>query len=429
MKGASKLKLLHVSDLHLDSPFVGIGNDSPKLQKELIHAPFKAFERCVSIAINEDVDVMLISGDIYNSERQSIVAQHFFMNQMERLDKVDIPVVLIHGNHDYLRSDKARMVYPQNVHALDSRQVSSFDFRLEDGRVVQIHGFSYTTKWVQERVIKEYPVNHNAEMFSIGLLHGALEGIESDSGNYAPFSLEELLSKNYDYWALGHIHKAEVLNQEPLIQYAGTIQGRHINESGDKGCYIIELEKGQKSTNTFYSLASIVWESAKIECQSDWQASDVIEHLKQIIENFKDEAHANQQTYFVHVELTQAQRLDAHLLEQVQEGEFFHVLNHDYDESPFVMIHRMTPKLNVSLDVFDFDKSLEESFDKVIEELDEGDRFKAVVSDLYSHPLVKRHFNLEHNEEIRKDMIHSARQLIAQMIGLDTEMEVEPDED
>lgn len=428
MKGANKMKLLHVSDLHLDSPFAGLGNESPQLQKELINAPFKAFERCVSIAINEDIDTMLISGDIYNSERQSIVAQHFFMKQMERLDKVNIPVVLIHGNHDYIRPDKARMVYPDNVHALDSRQVSSYEFNLADGRLVQIHGFSYTTKWIHERVINAYPINNNPDAFSIGLLHGALEGIESDSGNYAPFSIEELLSKNYDYWALGHIHKAEVMNQEPLIQYAGTIQGRHINETGDKGCYIVELEKGQKTKNTFYSLASIVWENAKLECESDWQANDIIEELQQIRANFQDEANANQQTYFIHVELTQAQRLDPLLLEQIQDGEFFQVLDQDYHESPFVLIHRMTPKLNVSLDVFHFDPGLEESFNKVVEELEEGDRFKTVVSDLYQHPLIKRHFNLEHDESLQEDMIYSARQLIAQMIGLDKETEDETHE-
>ncbi|MGO3212434.1 MAG: hypothetical protein ACTIK0_04560, partial [Ruoffia tabacinasalis] len=225
-----------------------------------------------------------------------------------------------------------------------------------------------------------------------------------------------------------HIHKSEVMNQEPLIQYAGTIQGRHINETGDKGCYIVELEKGQKTINTFYSLASIVWENAKLECESDWQANDIIEELQQIRANFQDEANANQQTYFIHVELTQAQRLEPQLLEQIQDGEFFQVLDQDYQESPFVLIHRMTPKLNVSLDVFHFDPGLEESFNKVVEELEGGDRFKTVVSDFYQHPLIKRHFNLEHDESLQEDMIYSARQLIAQMIGLDKETEDETHE-
>lgn len=423
------MKLLHVSDLHLDSPFIGIGNDSSKLQKELINAPFEAFERCVSIAINEEVDLMLIAGDIYNSEKQSIVAQHFFVNQLERLKKVDIPVVLIHGNHDYIRMDKARMVYPENVHALNSRQVSSISIPLTDGRQTHVYGFSYTTKWVHDRVVNAYPVAQQSDDYHIGLLHGAMEGIESDSGNYAPFSVDELLSKNYDYWALGHIHKAEVLHHEPLIQYSGTIQGRHRNEPGDKGCYIVELNKQEKPSSQFYSLASIVWESVKLECQSDWQATDIINELNTVIENYQDEARANQQTYFIDVEFTQAQRLDSVLLEQLQNGEFFHVLNPDYDNKPFVMIHRMSTKLNISLDIFDFDQGLQESFNNSVRDLYEGDRFNTVVADLYSHPLIKRYFNLEQDQELKRDMIHSGRELISQMIGFDARMEDETDED
>ncbi|XJS10027.1 AAA family ATPase [Aerococcaceae bacterium WGS1372] len=413
------MKLLHVSDLHLDSPFVGIGNDSAKLQKELINAPLKAFERCVSIAINEAVDLMIISGDIYNSERQTVMAQYQFVQQLDRLNKHGIKVVLVHGNHDYLRSDRSRITYPDNVSAIEDREVQSIKFTLDNGQVFRVHGFSYQTKWIHDRVVNEFPENMNSQEIAIGILHGAEEGAESDAGNYAPFNVNELLSKHYDYWALGHIHKAQILNQDPLIQYAGTTQGRHHNELGDKGCYIIEIEKGQKTKSTFYSLAPIVWQEASIECQFDWESKDIMDALNTVVANYSDEAKANQQSVFVKVKFNQAQRLNTDLLEQVQNGEFLTIIQTDWESDYFVYIHKIDVNMSMSLDLFDFDKSLHDSFNKVVDDLNEGDRYKEVMTELFDHAIIQRYFNLRNDSDMKNQMINSARELIVQLAGFD----------
>lgn len=423
------MKLLHVSDLHLDSPFVGIGNDSLRLQKELINAPFKAFERCVSIAINEKIDLMIISGDIYNSERQTIIAQYQFVQQLERLEQYDIKVILVHGNHDYLRADKAKITYPDNVYPIEDRQVQTLEFTLDNGQLVYVHGFSYQTKWIGDRVINEFPENTDSQAIEIGILHGSEEAMESDAGNYAPFTVKELLSKRYDYWALGHIHKAQVLYQDPLIQYAGTIQGRHCNELGDKGCFVVEIEKGQKTKNTFYSLAPIVWQEAIIECQFEWEANDIIGALNNVVTNYSDEAKASQQSFFVQVSFDQAQRLNSELLEQIQSGEFMNVIQTDWESDHFVYIHKMDAKLTMSLDLFDFDQSLHESFNKVVDELYHGDRFKEIVSDLYDHPTIQRYFDLRNDNQLKNQMVDAARELIVQLVGFDVEEGGETDED
>ncbi|SIB87349.1 Uncharacterised protein [Mycobacteroides abscessus subsp. abscessus] len=78
-------------------------------------------------------------------------------------------------------------------------------------------------------MISQYPVRGMSD-FHIGILHGSLEG-ETGHGRYAPFILKELLDKEYDYWALGHIHKRMVLNAEPPVIYPGNTQGRSRKES------------------------------------------------------------------------------------------------------------------------------------------------------------------------------------------------------
>ena len=66
---------------------------------------------------------------------------------------------------------------------------------------------------------------------------------DAEHNRYAPFQIRELKEKQFDYWALGHIHKREILLEEPYIVYPGNIQGRHRKEIGEKGAYLIELTK------------------------------------------------------------------------------------------------------------------------------------------------------------------------------------------
>lgn len=423
------LKFIHISDLHLDTPFIGIEQELPKLHKKLLQAPYNALERSVNIALNERVDFILISGDIYNSQRQSIYAQHFFMQQLEKLNQQNIPVIIGYGNHDYIRDESRNRKYPDNVKVFTSDEVSYFDLTLTNEEIVRVYGFSYETQWIKERKIAQFPFNTLETDYTLGILHGSLEGLESDSGNYAPFSVKELLSKNYDYWALGHIHKAQVLNEVPLIQYPGTIQGRHRNESGDKGCYLVEINKGQPIQNTFHSLASVVWESTDLDCQSQWQASDLVEQIQQIVSNFRDEAQANRQIYILDIRLNNAERLASELLEQVQAGELYDVLEIELEDETSIFINQILPELSLSYEVFEFDKSLKESFNHVIEDLYTGSRFKTATEDLTNHSIVKQRLMIENDPEFQEESIDHARLLIAQLVDLDPRVEGENLED
>ena len=85
-------------------------------------------------------------------------------------------------------------------------------------------------------------VAEDQDAFHIGMLHGSLAGDETHAV-YAPFTKSELLAKQYDYWALGHIHLRQQLHEEPPIVYPGNIQGRHRNERGEKGFYEVSLTK------------------------------------------------------------------------------------------------------------------------------------------------------------------------------------------
>jgi hypothetical protein len=85
-----------------------------------------------------------------------------------------------------------------------------------------------------------------ADRFNIGILHTSLDGREGHD-RYAPCTVNQLLGKGYDYWALGHVHKREIVHDAaPVILFPGNLQGRHIREEGPKGCMLVSVE-GDKS--------------------------------------------------------------------------------------------------------------------------------------------------------------------------------------
>lgn len=276
------MKFIHTADLHLASPFQGLTNMPDQLWKQIYNSTFAAFEKIVDAAISNQVDFVLIVGDIYDGERKSIAAVNFFQEQMDRLAQRRIPVFLCYGNHDYQSNPDKAPNLPANVHVLGN-QISTDRLSLADGTTVAITGFSYGKRWIDHDMAAGYPPKGTVN-WQIGMLHGALHQA-GDNNHYAPFTLDELKSKHYDYWALGHIHKHQVLASDPAIVYSGNPQGRHKNEAGDHGYYLVESE-GQRLVPHFQKLSEISWQSVPVDLSD---CADEKEIYRTIVENVADD--------------------------------------------------------------------------------------------------------------------------------------------
>ncbi len=82
---------------------------------------------------------------------------------------------------------------------------------------------------------------------NIGLLHTAVDGFGGSHERYAPCTVADLAAKNYDYWALGHVHERTEIAQAPWIVYPGNLQARHVNEAGSKGATLVTITGGRIS--------------------------------------------------------------------------------------------------------------------------------------------------------------------------------------
>ena len=253
------IKFLHAADLHLDSRLDGLQRYEGAPVERIRSACRRALENLVELAIGEKVAFVLLAGDIYDGDWSDYNTGLYFIRQMVRLNEAGIGIFMISGNHDAANRMTRALRLPPNVTMLSTEKPESH--RLEDLGVV-IHGQGFATGAVTEDLSKNYPPPQ-CGYFNIGLLHTCIEGAEGHD-RYAPCTLPGLKNKGYDYWALGHIHKGSVLCKDPHVVYPGNIQGRHIRETGPKGCFLGTLMDNRLNGLEFRRLDVVRWEVCEV---------------------------------------------------------------------------------------------------------------------------------------------------------------------
>ena len=235
------LRFVHAADLHLDSPFTGIRATAPEnVAQALYSATFDSYKNIVDLCISERADALLVAGDIYDGADRSLRAQRAFIDGLRSLDSAGIRSFVCHGNHDPLDGWEARLDYPTGCHRFSADFQAIPVFTDEPGRAL-VYGISYPTRDVYENLVSRLGrVDERA--FTIGLLHANVGG-NADHALYAPCSLDDLARSGIDYWALGHVHTRQILrDRAPTVVYPGNSQGRHPNEAGARGVYLVEVD-------------------------------------------------------------------------------------------------------------------------------------------------------------------------------------------
>lgn len=252
------MRFIHAADLHIDSPLRGLNRFEGTPVARLRSATRQALTRLVDLAIDEQVDFVLIAGDLYDRDWQDFHTGLFVREQMVRLGRAGVKVFIVQGNHDAQGVISRQLPWPDNVKVFSSRSAETV--KLDDLRVA-IHGHSFPDREVPEDLVPGYPMAVPGYV-NIGLLHTSLTGAEGHD-TYAPTSLDTLRSKGYDYWALGHVHARQVVCDEPRVVYPGNLQGRHARETGPKGCELVSVAGG-KLDATFVPLDVVRWHQVDV---------------------------------------------------------------------------------------------------------------------------------------------------------------------
>ncbi|MGO2082303.1 metallophosphoesterase family protein [Vagococcus sp.] len=257
------MKLIHVADLHLDQSFSGIISEQSMIKSSVQHANQQTFTSIINECMNQSIDVLLITGDTFHQPKISIQTQRFFIEQLLRLKEADIKVVLSFGNHDFYSELRYWFEWPENVVLFENEAVETKIITSAIGEKLAISGFSYQDRWLNTSKTASYPPRNQEVDYHIGFYHGEI----AQEGHYAPFQVSEL-AKDYDYWALGHIHAAQVVSKQPLAIYPGTPQGHHRKEDKVKGVVFLELSAGVKNYQ-WLPVANIVWKTKQYDLNTE----------------------------------------------------------------------------------------------------------------------------------------------------------------
>lgn len=263
----NSFRFIHAADIHIDSPLRGLESYPGAPIERLRNATRKAFENLVQIAIDEAVAFVIIAGDLFDGQWKDMNTGIWTADQFRKLGRAGIPVCLIRGNHDAESKVRTSIKWPPNVHEFSVRTpgtLMSEQLGLTNSPTVAIHGQGFAKPDIQEDLAAGYPTAVPG-CFNIGVLHTSLTG-DPTHDRYAATTLDVLRNRGYDYWALGHVHirSEPPLSETPFIAFSGNTQGRHIRETGAKGCLLVSIEDGNISETEFRETETLRWHRASI---------------------------------------------------------------------------------------------------------------------------------------------------------------------
>lgn len=271
------VKILHLSDIHLGSGFAH-GKINPETGLNTRLEDFVAtLTRCIDRAISESVDLVLFGGDAFPDATPPPYIQQAFARQFRRLVDADIPAVLLVGNHDQHSQGVGgaslciyRTLCVPNVIVGDRLETHRLQTRSGDVQII-------TLPWLTRSTLLTRPETEGLSMSDVGhllldRLRVAMEGeirkldpeiptvllahLMVDAAHYGAerflavgkgftIPLEFLTRDAFDYVALGHVHRHQILSEDPFVVYPGSIERVDFSEEHEeKGFVLVDLERG-----------------------------------------------------------------------------------------------------------------------------------------------------------------------------------------
>ncbi len=273
------VKILHCADIHLDSAFVsGDARKSVVRKNEL----FSSFSSMMTYAKNNSVDIVLISGDLFDSE--NVTRDTASLLQREFADNPECRFVIAPGNHDPFTESSIynKIDFPPNVYIFKTPNVTCFSF---DDLNCDVYGYAFTSPCLSYNPFKGIKPNLNSRI-NIMCAHGDMLSNTSDN---CPITVQDIRESGFDYVALGHIHAGGTVQKadDTFYAYSGCLEGRDFGECGYKGAIIGTLEKEKCELKADFKplrFSKRRYEIERLNVSGAKGVSDILPALKSVVE-------------------------------------------------------------------------------------------------------------------------------------------------
>lgn len=220
-------RFIHASDFHLERPMQDVLDLPDHLRRTLVDAPWKAAAAVFEHAVVENVDFVVLSGDLLNPVSAGAQGAAFLLDRFEELAARRIQVYWTGGVADDPDRWPEAVALPSNVHVFSKRQVEPVVFRRNGQPLATLLGRSCDGA---ESIRAAEFAHEPDDNFVIAVAYGQAD-------------LETLGSERIDYWALGGQHQGETLSaQQPCIRYCGSPQARALSEPGAHGFVLVDID-------------------------------------------------------------------------------------------------------------------------------------------------------------------------------------------
>ncbi len=311
------VRLLHFADLHLGMENYGRIDPATGLSTRLMDF-LRSYDQVVDYALDNDVSLVVFAGDAYKTRDPNPTYQREFARRIRRLSTVGIPTVLVAGNHDTpsavgraITVEIFATLEVENVHVAKKPEVISIETKDGPVQVVVLPWITrsallardeYKNKTLEEinqlildKVINifEGPDGLIGQLDStaseatptILVAHATVQGAVYGSERRVMLGQEVILPPSlarnpaFDYVALGHIHKHQVLNDAPPVIYSGSIERIDFGEEReDKGFVVAEVERG-RATYQFVKTDARPFVTIEVDVQSDDPTAEILEAI------------------------------------------------------------------------------------------------------------------------------------------------------
>ena len=280
------MKILHVSDTHLGYSAYRKSTEDGINQREI--DIYNAFEQFIDYAVDIKPDLIIHCGDLFDNVRPNNRAITFAVNQLVRLNEKNIPLVLISGNHEHPKLKETGHIFSvfdhlQNVHPIYHSKYETIDFEFGKKKLV-IHAIPQCNSRKEfENELKKLKPDKKAD-YNIFVAHGSVTGVKNFSMNEFNELIipTKILSRDFDYVALGHFHKYSKLGANAF--YSGSTESLTFTEAGEKKGFIeLTFDKNGLKHNFVEIRTRPMLDAKPIKC-SGLKLDDVMKKIKQTVQ-------------------------------------------------------------------------------------------------------------------------------------------------
>lgn len=267
------MKFVHIADMHFDSPFTELSNtgnlgDMRRLEQR------KVFKKVIDYVKQNQIEYLLIAGDLYEHTYVRKSSIEYINSLFQEIDNTKI--FISPGNHDpYIKGS-----YYQDFQWSKNVQICKNPWEIVEGEKIDIYMTAFTDFYENQSIIEKIKIK-NPSKINLLLTHCDLNGNQDENGfSYQPILESKLNTLEFDYVAMGHIHKTNFIPNKKIV-YPGSTISFGFDETGEHGMIVGELN-GKSLLTNFIKLDDRLFTKYELNVDNFFCKEDLVEKMNNL---------------------------------------------------------------------------------------------------------------------------------------------------